>query len=66
MPHVVWAALGAHAQRICRHIAAPEGVAVPGAGAMHPLAARRAELSEGLAAIQQNLHSGEIGAAAKL
>ncbi|HEY5107688.1 MAG TPA: phytanoyl-CoA dioxygenase family protein [Caulobacteraceae bacterium] len=44
MPHEVWASLSHHAQRISRRIKTEPGVWPAGAGAVHPLAARRAEL----------------------
>lgn len=45
MPHEIWEALSPHAQRICRQIKSEPGVWPAGAGLMHPLAARRADLA---------------------
>ncbi|HXC56422.1 MAG TPA: phytanoyl-CoA dioxygenase family protein [Rhizomicrobium sp.] len=47
MPHDIWAALGPHARKICRHIKTEPGVWPAGAGVMHPLAARRAAAKAG-------------------
>ena len=42
MPHEVWERLTPHGQRLCSRIRAPRGMAVPGAGLMHPVTVRPA------------------------
>ena len=51
MPHDLWATLSPHAQRICARIKTAPGEWPEGAGVMHPLAARRAEVNGGRGAI---------------
>lgn len=41
MPHDLWRTLGPFAQRLCRHVVAPEGQWPDGAGVVHPLAGVR-------------------------
>ena len=43
MPHEIWETLTPHAQKLCRYIKTEPGVWPPGAGVMHPLAAKRKE-----------------------
>ncbi|MBV9044690.1 MAG: phytanoyl-CoA dioxygenase family protein [Alphaproteobacteria bacterium] len=43
MPHEIWETLTPQGKKICQHIKTAPGVWPPGAGVMHPLAAKRKE-----------------------
>ena len=45
MPHEIWAGLSDHARRIAARIKTAPGEWPTGAGVMHPLSARRAEVT---------------------
>ena len=51
MPHALWQTLSPHAQRICARIKTAPGEWPAGAGVMHPLASKRAEVNGGRGAI---------------